>query len=924
MKTLLYSLLLSITSLQAQINVAIHETNTTVAGMSSRPDGTVVKTSLETWNNVTGQTVSNISLLDVASASSSATLSYSAGFIKENSIGWESQSQDWAMMETWVGFKETESLTVSNLPASYATEYSLVIYGDSNQVNSARTMQYFVNDGSSTKSATILDENYFSGVFSSDKTVIISGLTGSSFTLTGNTSNSRSAICGFQIIPGYTPVISSLEANDYYVESLSPVTLSWETINATSLTLDPGGIDVTGSTSIDVNPSISTTYTLTATSAVNSISEEINIAVGPERPNILLVLVDDFGATDTSEPFAYTSYDDAGTPIVTAFNNFYHTPEMESLADTGMKFTQAHALPVCSPTRTSLMTGFNSPRHGITVHLNLAGTIDNNASQQISHRGPNNWRYQGMDTTDVTLPQLLSDVGYRSIHCGKGHFGGTGRYAADPTAIGFDVNIAGSASGQPARYVANSSAYASGTRPMPGLDAYADTGTFLTQALTIELNKEIETAVNDGVPFFGYMAYYAVHSPFTFNPNATKNYSTSTPSALNNNHRNFATMVEGVDISLGDIVDKLTELGVADDTLIVFLGDNGSDSPALTAEGYASGTTFDDFPIRGKKASAYEGGTRVPLIISWALPDNSNIYQQALPITSGGVEHDMVHAPDIVPTILTAAGANIPDMDGYDLSSYLASIPGSHRPQKILTYVPHEHRSDYFIWYREGDWKIIYRFYNDLFELYNLADDPDESENLISTEQEQLLTMARAMANELVNSWGVYGELWPTLNPTEVAVPTRPLEDDPFFIPFDVDNRDLVDSDEDGLYDYEEDVNANGLLGTTETNADNSDTDNDSTNDYAELLLGLDPIDPNSLFQALVSATSSNQLEITWPSQSGLNFALRESDDLNTDPSTWSIVEPNIAADSVSDQTSYLITIDPDTTPKKFFTITLE
>ncbi|MFC5050876.1 sulfatase-like hydrolase/transferase [Rubritalea spongiae] len=925
MKRLLLSIPLVLAlycSASAQIKVAVHENNTIAAGMSSRPDGTIVSTGSETWNNAVGQTAANIILADTNGSATSASLSYSAGFIKSNALGWESQSQDWVMMETWIGFKQNESLTVSDLPANYASGYSVVIYGDSNDGNT-RTMDYFIDDGSGTKTSTILDAGYFNGSFSIDKTVTITGLTGTSFTLTGNpnSNDSRSAICGFEIIPGAITSIPSFEADDHYVQSGTEVTLSWSANNATTLTLNPGNIDVTGSTSLNVTPTETTTYTLTAAGESENATAEVTVSIGPEVPNIIIFLVDDFGVTDTSVPFAYDSYNDSGSPLLTGFNNFYKTPNMETLAAQGMKFTQAYAMPVCSPTRTSVMTGHNSPRHGITVHLNLAGTIDNNSFAQKSHRGPNNWRYMGMDATDVTLPQLLSNASYRSIHCGKGHFGGKGRYAADPTAIGFDVNIAGSSSGQPARYISNSSSgFESSSRAMPGMEAYTGSGagTYLTDALTIEMNSAISTAVSDGVPFFGYMSYYAVHSPFTYNPGVD---ASAYSSGVSTNHKKFATMVEGVDISLGNIIQHLDSLGVAEDTLILFMGDNGSDSPALNDEGQIGNANFNDFPMRGKKGSAYEGGTRVPLIIAWAKPDTQNAFQQALPIVENAVEHDIVSLMDIAPTILSICGVDHPYMDGFNLSPYLLGQSGSHRPQQLISYVPHEHRSDYFLWYREPDWKLIYRFYNDSFELYNLTSDPDESDNLSSAQPEKVLTMARAMAAELDNSWGDLGELWPTLNPTQVAVPARPLEDDPFYIPFDVDGRDSVDTDADGLTDALEDTDANGLLGTSETNADDWDTDDDNTDDYTETRLNLDPRDPNKTFTVRATQSAEDIVTLTWPSAPGLKFDILSSPNLGTSTPSWTPLFSDLDADATESETSQEIQIDFD---RKFFSIQLK
>jgi arylsulfatase A-like enzyme len=545
-----------------------------------------------------------------------------------------------------------------------------------------------------------------------------------------------------------------------------------------------------------------------------------------------------------------------------------------------MKFTQAYAMPMCSPTRVSLMTGFNSSRHGVTVHLNAYDDIDNKSFDIKTHRGPNNWRYLGMDGTDVALPQLLKDAGYYTFHLGKDHMSDT----QQPTALGFDVS---------------------------------DSALYKSTVLTPKAENMLSTAVATGEPFFGYICYRDVHSSFYTATDATNDYST----AYNSTHEKFGTMVESVDNSLGVILAKLNELGVAEDTLIIFLGDNGSDSPALSDEDDANGTAFDDYPMRGKKGSTYEGGIRIPLLAAWASPNPSNAFQQALSIPAGSVEHDMVTVEDIAPTILTAVNVSVPDMDGYDLTPYLRAEGGTHRPQKVLRHMPHEHRSNYFTCFRAGDWKIIYRYHIEeaiaggetadarfnSFELYNLVDDPRETNDLSSVQTEKLLTMARAMAQELDDSWGVYGPLWPTHNPTRAQYPARPLEDDPFFIDFSIDGRAVIDSDGDGLTDAEEDPDADGLVGAAETDPDDSDTDGDGSDDRTELRLNLDPCNAGEAFTARMAATGSAFFSLTWASAPGTAYNILAGTNLQDAVESWTVAASNIPAHAVSNETSYAV-----------------
>lgn len=493
-----------------------------------------------------------------------------------------------------------------------------------------------------------------------------------------------------------------------------------------------------------------------------------------DKPNVILFLVDDWGVMDTSVPLSYDIYADNEKPVARGFNEFYKTPNLEDLAKDGMSFTQAYALPVCSPTRASLMTGFNAPRHGITVHLNLDGGIDSRTFNTPTHRNPDNWRYRGMDSTDLTLPQLLSEQGYRTIHVGKGHFASAGEPASDPAALGFEISLGGSHNGSPARYI-GTPGWGSEIRPVPDIETYEENGKFLTVALTEAHNDALEQAVVENIPFFSYMSYYAVHTPHTQNPNATGDYRNAT----NISHEQFASMVEGVDTSLGMIRDKLEELGVAENTLLLFMGDNGSNSPALSDHGLIDDPDFSDYPIRGKKATHWEGGIHVPLFISWAKNDPSNTLQQMYPIVSGGIEHDIVSLVDIAPTILSIANVAHPSMDGVDLTEYLNGSPGTHREQTLLIHQPNDHRTGYFTTYRRNNFKLTYFYATDSFQLYDLSMDRRESNDIANTEPALVGEMASEMINALNDGWGEYGEIWPALNPEQIEVPARPLEEDP-------------------------------------------------------------------------------------------------------------------------------------------------
>jgi arylsulfatase A-like enzyme len=325
-------------------------------------------------------------------------------------------------------------------------------------------------------------------------------------------------------------------------------------------------------------------------------------AAEKNKPNIVIMLVDDMGVMDTSLPFLT---DSDGKPKRYQLNDFYRTPNMERLAARGIRFNNFCAMSVCSPTRISIMTGQNAARHHTT---NWIDPDNNNAGPQ----GPPDWNWKGLNRSSVTLPALLKAEGYRTIHIGKGHLGSRDSDGANPLTLGYDINIGGSANGHPGSYYGNKNFGNDDSQRslygVPGLRKYHGQDIFLTEALTIEAKAYVSDAVKEKKPFFLNFAQYAVHGPFNSDPRFAANYINSGKPAP---AQAFATLIEGMDKSLGDILDHLNALGVANNTLIFFLGDNGSDAPLGNEHAVACAA-----PLRGKKGSHYEGGMRVPFIVA--------------------------------------------------------------------------------------------------------------------------------------------------------------------------------------------------------------------------------------------------------------------------------------------------------------------
>lgn len=477
-----------------------------------------------------------------------------------------------------------------------------------------------------------------------------------------------------------------------------------------------------------------------------------------DRPNIVIFLVDDMGIMDTSVPF-FT--DDSGAPRRYPLNDFYRTPSMERLASRGIRFNQFCAMSVCSPTRVSIMTGQNPARHRTTNWIN---PDSNNAGKF----GPRDWNWRGLTSGDVTLARLMQAQGYRTIHVGKGHFGPRDSEGADPTQLGFDINVGGSSISQPGSYYGQQHYGALAkrkTHAVPHLEKYHGTETFLTDALTLEAGSHVSDAVKSKQPFFLYLAHYAVHAPFHSDPRFASHYAAEAKkadtAAKSAPAQSFATLIEGMDKSLGDLMDHLEQLGVAENTLILMLGDNGTDAPLGNEHQVACAA-----PLRGKKGAHYEGGMRVPFIAAWAKPDASVVAQQRLPIAVSAVQSQQAAVIDLMPTLLDVAGIEIPAghrVDGQKLNRLLSGQSDEARGERFLMHYPHgPHRSSHWSSLRDGDWKVIYHYLpsevsnHSRYQLFHLDDDPFEQNELSESKPEELRRMMQILVATLKDHEALY------------------------------------------------------------------------------------------------------------------------------------------------------------------------
>lgn len=465
----------------------------------------------------------------------------------------------------------------------------------------------------------------------------------------------------------------------------------------------------------------------------------------PERPNIILFLVDDMGWQDTSVPF-WTEK--------TYYNERYETPNMERLAQKGMLFSNAYACSVSSPSRCSLMTGCNAARHRVTNWtLRRNQTTDGTDERLLLPEWNVNGIAQvpGTESTFVgtSFVELLRRAGYHTIHCGKAHWGAIDTPGEDPHHFGFEVNIAGHAAGGPATYLSERNygydAEGAPTSPfaIPGLRDYWQSGTFLTEALTQEALKALDKAKAYRQPFYLYMSHYAIHIPIDKDMRYYEKYKQK---GLSDKEAAYASLIEGMDKSLGDILDWLEANGEADNTIILFMGDNG---------GYASGSYWRDeplftqnFPLSAGKGSAYEGGIREPMLVYW--PDVTHPSSRC---------DSYVMIEDFFPTILEMAG-----IKDYDTPQTIDGI--SFVPLLKGTGDPSEGRCLYWnfpnIWegeqgpgiaatctIRQGDWKLIYFYADRHKELYNLKEDISEKHNLAAEHPDLVRHLSKELGTYL-------------------------------------------------------------------------------------------------------------------------------------------------------------------------------
>ena len=460
------------------------------------------------------------------------------------------------------------------------------------------------------------------------------------------------------------------------------------------------------------------------------------ISAAPKKePNFIFFLIDDMGWMDVG---CYGS-------------KYYDTPNIDKLAKQGMLFTSAYAAnPLCSPTRASILTGKYPARLNITTPAGHLPKLP--ADRPLLTKQAQPWqkivtpvsrRYLPLE--EHTIAEALADVGYKTGFIGKWHLGKDSMYW--PEHQGFNVNIGGAGNPGPPSY--HSPYRLNNLKDGPP-------GEYITDRLTDEAVRYIQS--NRENPFLLFLWHFGVHGPWGHKEEITKQYLNKKDPRGKQNNPIMASMLKSIDESVGRVVDKLDELKLSDNTIVFFFSDNGGNMYSLIGPDELPPT--NNYPLRGGKATIYEGGTREPLIIRW------------LGVVKPGSRcSEIVSSIDFYPTMLQITGAKTKPgqiLDGESIVPLLKQS-GKLKREAIFCHFPHNTPATGNIagtYVRRGDWKLI-RFYHDgkagnhRYELYNLAEDIGEKTNLADSYPEKVKQLDALIERHLKD----IGALVPIPNP---------------------------------------------------------------------------------------------------------------------------------------------------------------
>lgn len=429
-----------------------------------------------------------------------------------------------------------------------------------------------------------------------------------------------------------------------------------------------------------------------------------------DRANVVFILADDLGCRDLSGEGS----------------TFYESPHIDRIANDGMRFTRGYATcQVCSPSRASIMTGKYPARLAITDWIGAAEGVHWKRNTRLL---PAHYNHN-LPADDVTLAEAFREAGYRTFFAGKWHLGSDGSHPEDH---GFEINIGGHHRGSPP-----GGFFAPYENPKMS-DGPAG------ESLPIRLGQDTAKFIEDhrSEPFFAYLSFYSVHAPLQTTRELWSKYRNkasqqpapdrrfivdrTSPVRQVQDHPVYGGMVEAMDTAVGLVLTTLDRLGLADNTIVVFTSDNGGVSAG-------DGKATSNLPFRGGKGRQWEGGIREPYYIKWPGV-----------VKAGSSSDTLATGTDFYPTLLEIAGLPARPEQHVDGVSLVPVLKGDTLPERPLYWhYPHygNQGGEPSSIMRDGDWKLIHYYEDGRHELYDLASDIGEQNDLASQQPQRVSRM---------------------------------------------------------------------------------------------------------------------------------------------------------------------------------------
>lgn len=435
--------------------------------------------------------------------------------------------------------------------------------------------------------------------------------------------------------------------------------------------------------------------------------------------NVLFILADDLGWSDLA---CYGA-------------DLHQTPNLDRLARQGVRFTQAYAMSVCSPTRAALLTGQHPARLHMTTWRESA-LAKGAEAPSLDRKFLPPATVSDLPLEATTVAELFKSAGYLTLHIGKWHLGDADH---SPEVHGFDINVGGTHWGAPSSYFHPFSGPFGSAREfryVPGFGV-GKSGDYLTDRTADEAIRAIDAAGTR--PFLMNLWFHSPHTPIEARPQLVAKFRKALKPGLHHQNPDYAAMIASLDDNIGRVLHHLDRRGLSDRTLVVFMSDNGG-----TMGSYKGTRVTDNAPLRSGKGSLYEGGIRVPLMVRF--PGTT---------PRGAVCEEPVHCTDLMPTVAEAAGlAQTNAVDGLSLLPLLRN-PTTHLDRDALFFhFPHYYSTTTPVSaVRMGDWKLLRYYEDNRVELFNLRSDPGETRDLVS-EQSPKAEVMRARLDAWIRETG--------------------------------------------------------------------------------------------------------------------------------------------------------------------------